>query len=81
MDARFLDYVKNDGNSDVRGGSQTRQVELLVRCENLVDLDVFSKTDPMCVLYGRQFGQWKELGRTEAVDNTLNPRVGCWGEY
>ncbi|GFN74135.1 hypothetical protein PoB_000064100 [Plakobranchus ocellatus] len=50
-----------------------RQVEVLVRCTDLADLDVFTKTDPMCVLFVKQFGQWKEFGRTEAIRQTLNP--------
>ncbi|RUS78779.1 hypothetical protein EGW08_013463 [Elysia chlorotica] len=49
------------------------QVELLVRCTDLADLDIFTKTDPMCVLFVKQFGQWKEFGRTEAIRQTLNP--------
>ncbi|KAK7483323.1 hypothetical protein BaRGS_00025490 [Batillaria attramentaria] len=51
-----------------------RTVELLISCRNLADLDVFTKTDPMCVLFVKQFGQWKEYGRTEASRDTLNPR-------
>ncbi|XP_076445812.1 copine-9-like [Babylonia areolata] len=49
-------------------------VELLVRCRDLADLDVFTKTDPVCVLFVRQFGQWKEFARTEAIRSTLNPK-------
>ena len=51
------------------------KVELMIACTDLADLDVFSKTDPMCVLFVKKFGQWKEFGRTEAVDETLNPKV------
>ncbi|CAL4187739.1 unnamed protein product, partial [Meganyctiphanes norvegica] len=42
---------------------------------NLRDMDVFSKSDPMCVVYHQPFGskQWQELKRTECIDNTLNP--------
>ena len=50
-------------------------VELLVSCADLADLDVFTKTDPMCVLFVKQFGQWTEYGRTEAIRSTLNPKV------
>lgn len=50
-------------------------IELLVSCVGLADLDEFTKSDPMCVLFYKQFGQWKEFGRTEAVRNTLNPKV------
>ena len=51
------------------------KVEILISCTNLVDLDEFTKTDPMCVMFIKQFGQWKEYGRTEAIRNTLNPKV------
>lgn len=50
------------------------KIEIMVSCNNLVDLDEFTKTDPMCVMFIKQFGQWKEYGRTEAIRNTLNPR-------
>ncbi|KAK3769056.1 hypothetical protein RRG08_012006 [Elysia crispata] len=50
-----------------------RQAEVLVRCTDLADLDIFTKTDPMCVLFVKQFGQWREFGRTEAIRQTLNP--------
>lgn len=49
-------------------------IELLVSCTGLADLDEFTKSDPMCVLFLKQFGQWKECGRTEAIRNTLNPK-------
>jgi hypothetical protein len=56
-------------------------------CQNnsraLADTDVFSKSDPVCVLDewrpalrgglpGQQM-QWVEVGRTEVIDNNLNP--------
>lgn len=53
----------------------TSNVELSVSCKNLRDLDVFSKSDPMCVLFMEQFGGtgWTEIGRTEVILNNLNP--------
>ncbi|CAC5359503.1 unnamed protein product [Mytilus coruscus] len=50
------------------------KIEILISCNNLADLDEFTKSDPMCVMFIKQFGQWKEYGRTEAIRNTLNPR-------
>lgn len=50
------------------------KIEILISCTNLADLDDFTKSDPMCVLFVRQFGQWKEYDRTEAIRNTLNPQ-------
>lgn len=60
--------------------SSTPSVSLLltVKAKKLLDKDVFSKSDPMCVVQqfvGRLTGQgrWQECGRTECLRNTLNP--------
>ena len=39
------------------------------------DLDFFSKSDPMCVVFIQPFGghHWKEFARTECIQNNLNP--------
>ena len=60
---------------DDQDGLTEQRVELLISCTELVNLDDFSKTDPMCVVFVKQFGQWKELARTEAVRDQLNPKV------
>ncbi|XP_031419862.1 copine-8 [Clupea harengus] len=51
------------------------KVEITVSCRNLLDRDTFSKSDPICVLYTQTIGnrEWREFGRTEVIDNTLNP--------
>ncbi|KAM9487806.1 copine-3 isoform 2-T2 [Clarias gariepinus] len=50
------------------------KVELTVSCKNLLDMDVGSKSDPLCVLQINSSGtQWYEVGRTERVKNCLNP--------
>ncbi|XP_005725155.1 copine-8 [Pundamilia nyererei] len=51
------------------------KVEITVSCRNLLDRDTFSKSDPICVLYTQAMGnrEWREFGRTEVIDNTLNP--------
>ena len=38
-------------------------------------MDVFSKSDPICVVYYKPFGstKWAELRRTECIKNNLNP--------
>lgn len=54
----------------------TSKVELSLCCTNLADMDVFSKSDPFLVLYQEErerSGKWIEIGRTETIDNTLNP--------
>ena len=55
----------------------TSTLELSVKCSDLSDRDVMSKSDPVCVMYQR-FGnpntaEWHEVGRTERVKNSLNP--------
>lgn len=51
----------------------TSTLELSVNCENLMDRDVFSKSDPFCVLFLKKQGQWFELGRTETIMDNLSP--------
>ncbi|XP_042255462.1 copine-3-like isoform X1 [Thunnus thynnus] len=51
------------------------KVELTVSCDNLLDKDIGSKSDPLCVLLMNSAeSQWYELGRTEKVQNCLNPK-------
>ena len=56
----------------------TSLVELSISGKSLRDMDIFSKSDPMCVIYIQPFGSnpgtWKEILRTECVKNTLNPK-------
>ncbi|XP_044157176.1 copine-9 [Bufo gargarizans] len=51
------------------------KIEITVSCRNLLDMDTFSKSDPVVVLYIQGVGnkEWTEFGRTEVIDNTLNP--------
>ncbi|KAG7326487.1 hypothetical protein KOW79_009888 [Hemibagrus wyckioides] len=51
------------------------KIEVTVSCRNLLDMDTFSKSDPVVVLYIQGIGtkEWREYGRTEVIDNTLNP--------
>lgn len=55
-----------------------RRLELFIECTDLVQLDTFSRTDPMCVLYVKKLGHWMEYGRTESVPNSLHPKVFLW---
>uniref|UniRef100_A0A914WKY8 Copine-3 n=1 Tax=Plectus sambesii TaxID=2011161 RepID=A0A914WKY8_9BILA len=61
---------------ETKSGTPMSIVELSVKCKNLVDRDVTSRSDPMCVFYrseGNNNGPWKVVGRSERVMNTLNP--------
>ncbi|PAV88527.1 hypothetical protein WR25_07907, partial [Diploscapter pachys] len=51
---------------------------LTMKASRLKDRDILSKNDPICILYeltGRAQGrpQWVERGRTETIQNCLNP--------
>jgi len=51
-------------------------VELSLRCENLMDTDLLSKSDPFCVVFYKGSGaqsQYVEIGRTERISDNLNP--------
>ncbi|KAM7471579.1 hypothetical protein LguiA_009762 [Lonicera macranthoides] len=51
------------------------QIELSLSASNLRDRDVLSKSDPMGVICTRgRDGSLRELGRTEVVLNSLNPK-------
>ena len=45
---------------------------------DLVDLDFFSVSDPICLLKTRDsnvsYGTWHHIGETEVIDNNLNPK-------
>ncbi|NWI09617.1 CPNE1 protein, partial [Crypturellus soui] len=50
------------------------RVELSVACEHLLDRDVGSKSDPLCVLLQDVGGdRWAELDRTERIKNCQKP--------
>jgi len=53
----------------------TSTVEISISCSKLEDMDTFSKSDPFCVLYVKdsKSNQWHCLGKTETIDNTLEP--------
>ena len=51
----------------------TSTVEISVRCTDLADKDLMSKSDPICVMFMQKQGKWFEIGRTEMIADTLNP--------
>ncbi|XP_028288420.1 copine-3-like [Parambassis ranga] len=63
------------GGAPVLGASHcATKVELTISCENLMDMDIFSKSDPLCAVYIHTGSQWCEYGRTEMILNSLNPK-------
>ncbi|XP_044195773.1 copine-3-like isoform X2 [Thunnus albacares] len=58
-----------------RAAECVTKVALSISCDNLLDMDTFSKSDPLCVLHMHSSGSsWWEVGRTEKIKNCLNPR-------
>ena len=51
------------------------RVELSISCTNLRDMDYFSKSDPVVFVYEQRGQSWEKVGRTEVIDNNLNPKV------
>ena len=49
------------------------RLQLRIECQNLADLDLFSKSDPVCVLEQKMGSTWRLIGQTEVIDNDLNP--------
>ena len=49
------------------------QVELFISGRKLKDLDAFSKSDPRCLVFEKGSDSWREIGRTEQIQNSLNP--------
>lgn len=43
------------------------QVELHIACHNLVNMDTFSKSDPLVVVEMKEGEDWVERGRTEMI--------------
>ncbi|XP_046386139.1 copine-8-like isoform X1 [Ischnura elegans] len=53
----------------------TSEVEMTISCRSLLGMDVFSKSDPMVVVYNQPFGErrWVEFFRTETIMNCHDP--------
>ncbi|XP_051748302.1 copine-8 isoform X2 [Ctenopharyngodon idella] len=71
----FLNMATTGDFDPLNATIPATKVEITVSCRNLLDRDTFSKSDPICVLYTQGIGnkEWRESGRTEVIDNTLNP--------
>ena len=75
-----MSYAEGGGNFQPgTAGVATSMVELSISGRNLLDCDITSKSDPMCVVFTKPFGSpansnvWNELVRTERIQNSLNP--------
>uniref|UniRef100_A0A0A9DT48 C2 domain-containing protein n=1 Tax=Arundo donax TaxID=35708 RepID=A0A0A9DT48_ARUDO len=48
-------------------------IELSFSASKLQNMDVFSKSDPMLVMYTKKGGKLEEISRTEVILNSLEP--------
>lgn len=52
----------------------TVNIELSFICENLINLDLFSLSDPMVVVFMKTEKEEIFIGRTEVIRDNLNPK-------
>jgi len=55
------------------GPSLSTKVDLVIAAKNLPSKDVFSKSDPMGVLFWWDNQKWVKIGHTEAINNNEHP--------
>ena len=57
------------------GANLKMQIQLIVQCRNLRDLDYVGKSDPTCQVLMRNENEieWRDLGFTEIKKDDLNP--------
>ena len=55
--------------------NQNVPVKLYISGRNLKNMDMFSKSDPLCIVFekAQDSEQWFEIGRTEFLKDSLNP--------
>lgn len=66
------------GSASFSPSEAASKVELSISCSNLKDLDYFSRSDPCVFILELRGREWVKLGRTEVIDNNLNPKVRAW---
>ncbi|CAI4224522.1 unnamed protein product [Auanema sp. JU1783] len=67
---------------DIFNFTTAPSVRLIIKAGELKNRDLFSKSDPLCVVYKLKHSldtgeSWVEIGRTEMIRNCLNPE---WSE-
>lgn len=61
-------------NIESQNGGLVNVVSLSFSCENLPNMDTFTRTDGMAVLSQKQGNLWIRLGKTEVIMDNLNPK-------
>eukprot|EP01132_Coremiostelium_polycephalum_P005692 gene5692-7083_t len=54
-------------------GPPRSRIELRFTCSKLTNKDTFSKSDPQVLVYQQKKGNWVLEGKTEKINNNLNP--------
>jgi Ca2+-dependent lipid-binding protein len=57
----------------LKNSDKSTKVELVISCKDLRNADTFSKSDPFVVMFTADGSGWREFGRTETIDDNLNP--------
>ena len=68
--------VANEDKPNRRGKTNLSvPIKLYISGRNLKNMDMFSKSDPLCVVFekAQDRDEWFEIGRTEFIKDTLNP--------
>jgi len=62
-------------NSQIGFAESSQKIELFVSARGLLDMDVFSKSDPYVKVFFKRSPLNKEMfvGKTETIQNNLNP--------
>ena len=71
LDDAVLAAVNQSIHANVSGLVNT--ITLSFACENLPNMDTFTRTDGIAVLYRQQGTQWHRIGVTEVIMDNLNP--------
>jgi hypothetical protein len=67
--------MESTGNANYVANIMKQRVALFLSCRKLKDLDAVSKSDPQVEVYikDRAAPHWTLVGKTEIVNNNLNP--------
>jgi len=60
------DQVENSDNFST--------IRLSFACNNLPNLDTFTRTDGMLILYKKIQSKWEQIGMTEVIFDNLDPK-------
>ena len=55
------------------GTGLAQRLQLSFKCNDLINMDTFSKSDPFVVFYQQKGNMWQKLGQTEIIHDNLNP--------